>query len=220
MKVLIDNGHGFNTKGKHSPDRRLLEWKYTREIAKEVVNKLYAKGIEAELLTPEEKDVPLDTRCNRVNKQCYKYGKNNILVVSIHINAASSDNCWHNAGGWSAYTSKGETKSDSAARCLYFAADRTLADYITNFVEYKKQHLYSAKQKPIRTDYTDGDPDLEANFAILYNTLCPAVLTENLFQDNKVDVDFLLSKEGREAIVDLHVEGIIDYVNTMNNRKK
>lgn len=33
MKILIDNGHGNNTPGKRSPDGRLLEWAYTREIA-------------------------------------------------------------------------------------------------------------------------------------------------------------------------------------------
>jgi N-acetylmuramoyl-L-alanine amidase len=43
---------------------------------------------------------------------------------------------------------------------------------------------------------------------VLRNTWCPAVLTENLFQDNKEDVDFLLSDEGRQAIVDLHVRTI------------
>lgn len=29
------------------------------------------------------------------------------------------------------------------------------------------------------------------------DTKCPAILTENLFQDNKEDVDFLLSEKGK-----------------------
>ena len=37
MKVLIDNGHGENTPGKRSPDGRLREWAYSREIADMVV---------------------------------------------------------------------------------------------------------------------------------------------------------------------------------------
>ena len=40
-----------------------------------------------------------------------------------------------------------------------------------------------------------------------------AVLTENLFQDNKADVDFLLSDQGRQAIVNLHLKAIEDYIN-------
>ena len=38
MKVLIDNGHGENTPGKRSPDGRLREWAYSREIADMVVD--------------------------------------------------------------------------------------------------------------------------------------------------------------------------------------
>ena len=49
----------------------------------------------------------------------------------------------------------------------------------------------------IRKDMTDGDPDKESGFYILKHTKCPAVLTENLFQDNKEDVGFLLSEEGK-----------------------
>ena len=40
----------------------------------------------------------------------------------------------------------------------------------------------------------------------------PAVLTENLFQDNRDDVTFLLSDEGKEVITSLHVKAIISYI--------
>ena len=60
---------------------------------------------------------------------------------------------------------------------------------------------------------TDGDEDYEARFAVLTGTRCAAVLTENMFQDNKSDVEWLLSDEGKRAIVRLHVEGIINYIN-------
>ena len=43
----------------------------------------------------------------------------------------------------------------------------------------------------LRTDYTDGDPDLEKNFYILLHTAAPAVLSESLFMDNQADCDFL-----------------------------
>lgn len=36
--------------------------------------------------------------------------------------------------------------------------------------------------------------------------------TENLFMDNPSDCDFLLSEEGRQALVDLHVDGICAYL--------
>ncbi len=33
MKILIDNGHGIDTKGKRSPDGRLLEYAQDRLLA-------------------------------------------------------------------------------------------------------------------------------------------------------------------------------------------
>lgn len=60
----------------------------------------------------------------------------------------------------------------------------------------------------LRTDNTDGDPDIEKDFYIIRHTSCPAVQTENLFMDNREDVAFLGLEEGSRAIVNLHVEGI------------
>ncbi len=50
------------------------------------------------------------------------------------------------------------------------------------------------------------------NLAMVRDTASPAVLIENLFQDNKGEVDFLLSAEGREAIVSLHFDALKKYV--------
>lgn len=58
----------------------------------------------------------------------------------------------------------------------------------------------------------DGNPDLEANFYIIRRTLCPSVLVENMFMDSHRDCDFLLSANGQQAIVNLHVDGICRYL--------
>jgi N-acetylmuramoyl-L-alanine amidase len=115
--------------------------------------------------------------------------------VSIHVNAAASDGKWHNATGWEIYTSPGKTKADDLATCIFNAA------------------RYNLKDKKLRTDLSDGDPDKEANLYVLKHTNCPAVLTENFFMDNKSDVDYLLSDRGFHEIVRLHVEGILSYIN-------
>ena len=59
---------------------------------------------------------------------------------------------------------------------------------------------------------SDGDRDWEEDFYILRKSRCPAVLTENFFMDNKADVAYMLSDEGKEAIVRCHVEGIKKYI--------
>ncbi len=194
MKILIDNGHGRETAGKRSPDGRLLEWSYTREIARRVMADLQAQHYYASLLVPEDEDIPLDERCRRVNRVCSELGRRNVCLVSIHVNAAGRGNKWYNATGWCCYTSKGQTEGDKLANCLCAAALQILPGHRMRF------------------DYSDGDPDQEANFTILHKTACAACLTENGFMDCKESMEFLLSDEGKQAIVDLHVQGIKEYV--------
>lgn len=190
MKVLIDNGHGSNTPGKRSPDGQLREYAYTREIAERLVMELRKNGIDADRIVKEEIDVPLAERCRRANE----YKASEAVLVSIHCNAAGNGSDWMSARGWEAWTSVGKTKADKLATCLYENAEHCLPGM------------------KIRKDMTDGDQDKESGFYILKHTKCPAVLTENLFQDNKEDVEFLLSEEGKLAIVNLHVWGIMKYL--------
>ena len=86
MKILIDNGHGSNTAGKRSPDGRLLEYAYTREIAERLVIELRKRGLDAERIVREEIDVPLAERCKRVNE----YKASEAILISIHCNAAGN----------------------------------------------------------------------------------------------------------------------------------
>ena len=107
MKILIDPGHGLNTPGKRSPDGIFLEATYNREIAKRIVAELQNKGYDAELLVPEEEDIPLKERVRRVNAHCQALGKSNVILAGIHVNAAGNGTHWMNATGWSCYTCKG-----------------------------------------------------------------------------------------------------------------
>lgn len=194
MKILIDPGHGRNTPGKCSPDGRFREYQYTREIAAAVVARLQALGHDAEVLVPEFEDIPLSERVRRVNAWCRRLGKDHVVLVSVHVDAAGSDGQRHTATGWSCYTSPGQTAGDRLADCLYRAAEK---------------HLQGHK---IRTDYSDGDPDKEAGFYILNRTECPAALVECGFMDNRESLKFLVSTEGRKAIISVFVDGIIEFV--------
>ena len=198
MKILLDPGHGLNTPGKRSPDGTLLEAAYNREIARLTLSQLQANGHDAQLLVPETEDIPLKERVRRVNAHCTALGKTNVILISIHVNAAGDGTRWHTATGWSCYTCKGHTQSDTLADSLYQSAH---------------QHLPGRR---IRTDYTDNDPDWEENFYILRHTHCPAVLIENFFMDNKKDLAYLLSQEGRRAIVETIIDGIERCVLTCN----
>ena len=197
MLILIDNGHGHNTPGKRSPDGKFLEYAYNREIATRIVADLTDRGHNAQLLVPEPEDIPLSERVRRINAHCNTLGKSNVILISIHVNAAGNGTKWLNATGWSCYTSKGQTTSDRIAECFYEAAKKNFPD------------------RRIRTDYSDNDPDWEENFYILRHSLCPAVLTENFFMDNHSDLEYLQSRAGKQAIVDTHVEAITEYLSSL-----
>lgn len=194
MKILLDNGHGFDTPGKRSPDGHFREYAYNRYLAYLIRERLSTIGLDVKILVPEREDISLKERCRRVNKICQQIGKDQVILISIHVNAAGNGQNWLDARGWSCFTTRGKTKADALATCLYEAA---------------KNHLPGMK---IRTDFSDGDPDIEKDFYIIRHTSCPAVLTENLFMDNQKDVAFLESEEGSRAIVNLHVDGILQYL--------
>lgn len=78
---------------------------------------------------------------------------------------------------WSCYTSKGRTKADELATCICNEA-------LKNFAGHHS-----------RTDWSDGDADIEEDFYILKKTRCPAVLTENFFMDNREDLAYITSGE-------------------------
>lgn len=196
MVMLLDNGHAKSTPGKRSPvwedGYQFFEYEFNRDVVARIASKLDGLGIRYEIITPElEKDIKLTERAKRVNAFCKKYGKSNCFLISVHANASGKGD-WMKARGWSAYTTKGATTSDKYANILYEEAERVLPRF----------------DMKIRKDWSDGDPDYEENFTIINSTYCPAVLTENLFMDNKEDCAFIRSDWGREIIARIHVEAI------------
>lgn len=194
MKILIDPGHGIDTPGKRSPDGLLREYLWNRQVADLILEGLVSAGVDASLVVTETNDVSLRNRVNRVNTICNRLGASNVLLVSIHANAAGNGSAWMNAKGWSCYTSKGKTKSDQVAECLYDAFEEEFQD------------------RKIRKDMSDGDRDWEENFYVLQKSKCPAVLLENFFYDNREECAWMLQEETKRRIASAAVKGIIKYI--------
>lgn len=191
--ILLDNGHGRETPGKRSPDGRLMEWEYTRQLAAAIEARLLATGYNVRRIVEETADVPLRERCRRVNEVCRTHP--HVLLVSLHCNAAGNGSQWCEARGWGAYVSLNASEnSKRLARRLCEAAE-----------------LFGQKVRR----YAPGQPWWPQDLAMCRDTKCPAVLTENLFQDNRADVDYLLSADGRQALADLHAKGIADYISKL-----
>ena len=194
MKILIDPGHGIDTPGKRSPDGLFLEYLWNRQVADLILEGLVSAGVDASLVVTETNDVSLRNRVNRVNTICNRVGASNVLLVSVHANAAGNGSAWMNAKGWSCYTSKGKTKSDQVAECLYDAFEEEFQD------------------RKIRKDMSDGDRDWEENFYVLQKSKCPAVLLENFFYDNREECAWMLQEETKKRIASAAVKGIIKYI--------
>lgn len=205
FKILIDNGHGSNTPGKRSPDAVkglhnspyfFFEYSWCREIAAMCCDILQARGYDAQLLVPELTDISLAERVNRVNKWCAKLGKNNVLLISIHNNAAGMGDAWKTARGWTIYTTLGITEADYLAEEIYKVA--------------KSEFKYPLT---IRTGgVAPLSHDKEENFYIIFKTYCPAVLVENFFQDNKDDVLYLKSVRGKASCAHVITQGVENYI--------
>lgn len=190
MKILIDAGHGIDTPGKRSPDGSFLEYLWNRQVADLVLTRLRASGMDADLVVTETNDIKLRTRAMRVNRVCKLLGKTNVILLSIHSNAQGDGSRWMSASGWCCFTSPGKTKSDELAECLYSSFEKAFPE------------------KRMRRDMSDGDSDWEDSFTILTATMCPAVLLENFFFDNRDECAWLLLEGTKVRIADAIVAGL------------
>lgn len=203
--IILGTAHLATTPGKCSPDGRFKEYAFSREVVTLVESRLKALGytVYVDYMATEpnaqmkgntwraQQNNELKYRVGVVNSLCGKYGAKNCVYVSIHVNAAGADGKWHKASGVSVFVCPGASTNSQRIAKIYTS-------------------------NAIRMELT-GDRSIQpakywiSNLYVLRNTLCPAILTENMFQDNLKDVNFLLSDEGRDAIVDLHVKTITQY---------
>lgn len=207
--ICLDNGHGNDTPGKCSPwtackvppELPFREYAYCREIVRRLAPILEKEGFTVYIVTPEENDIGLSVRGVRINKIVAESAVKGMhtISISIHNNAAGMGRQWKEAYGWSVWTTRGQNNSDVLAQCLFDAAEEILPP-----LGQKSRH-----------DRSDGDDDYEDNFAMCRIPNCPAVLTENMFQDCIKEVQFLLTEEGKNAIVEIHHRGILKFVEKM-----
>ena len=192
--LLVDYGHGTRkyTSGKRSPDERLFEGEWNREVGKMIVYGMRELGVDVREVVTEDEDISLQKRCDRVNKIVADNPKKKCIFLSIHINAAPESGWNDKACGASVYTCLNPNEeSIKMAQCYY--------DMIEEF------ELKGNRSVP-------EDHVWKANYKVLRSTNCPAILTENLFMTNHKEVDFLLSKEGKETIANMHICALCKYL--------
>lgn len=177
--IILDAAHGEETPGKRSPDGTFREYKWSRDIIRDLKIHLVNHGYKVALSNPTDKEIGLEKRVKNTNEI-----NNRKIFISIHSDAAGDGTKWMNARGYSVYTSPGQNNSDKVAEVI-------LNNLQKDFPELKG-----------RFDHSDGDKDKEANFYVLKGVNCPAVLVEWCFQDNKEDVEILLDKAYNQKLVE------------------
>lgn len=191
-RYLLDAGHGGIFKGvskvyyttapakMHTfPDGLVI---YEGVINRQIVNRIVKKiDVDYQLIHDEVDDLSLPIRVAAADNAFRKDPR--CIFVSIHSNAGGGS-------GFEIFTSKGQTKSDKVAQIFCDV-------YKARFPEFK-----------FRSDKLDGDDDKEMDFYTLRKTDCPALLVENLFFDNRLEAQFLLSEAGQERIADCLAECI------------
>lgn len=201
ITILLDEGHYEAQPGKRSPvlpdGRQLLEWKFTRELGKRIKEELDKLGIKCIRTTNAINEQSLSTRAMHINqivRQESEQGRH-CLMISLHGNAAGSGS-WMQGKGWEVWTTEGTTNSDVFANLMCKIYPDIFPESLLKGTN-KKFQLRGHKEK---------------NFTLIYKCACPCVLTENFFYDNKEECEFMLSEEGINRIVKLHVESIKEYL--------
>jgi len=185
----LDAGHGSDTPGKRSPvwadGSQLFEWVYVREIREKIIEMLELYNISYYVVNPEEYDIGLTERANRINHVRSKTGEE-VVTISIHGNAAGVES----ASGYEVYTSPGRTSSDPIADVFFKHAEKT--------------NLFR-----MRRDTSDGDNDKESRFTILTKTAGPAILTESGFYTNMIECKKMLTQKFISQVGAMHVTAIL-----------
>lgn len=192
MLVIIDRGHGIDTKGKRSPDGLVFEWEWADKFANNLVKRLKADGVCVSKLVKDANDVPLMNRVHKANLDAECAGVENTLLLSVHCNAQNTGNGIPlNARGFNAFVAP-----NASYNSRWFAREL-------------QAEMWKAGYRGNRAD----SEYLLGNFAICRDVKCPAVLAEYLFMTNSEDVKMLLSDEHRNKMLAITVDVIERYIN-------
>lgn len=193
LTIVLDAAHGEEVPGKRSPDGKFREYKWSREVIKDLSVKLKSLGYTVVESNPTTKEIGLSKRV--ANTKAVKGRK---IFISIHSDAAGMGKDWMTARGYSIYTTVGQNNSDVIAEIML------------------KQLAKDIPELKMRADKSDGDLDKESNFTVIAGADCPAVLIEWCFQDNKEDVAILTNPEYNKKLIN----SLVTSINQINETLK
>lgn len=184
MTIILDNGHGQETPGKRSP-----KWSDGTQLLEWKWTRRLVKAIHNQLASEGLNSVILVPETTDIGLSA-RANRANAIIQKEGANNCIFISVHGNAGGgkgWEVFSTTKKNKSDELAEC-----------FISEF----------SKIFPDRKNRGHKEQD----FTVIYKTNCPAVLTENFFYDNEEECKYMLSNEGFNKIVELHVVAINKYI--------
>lgn len=165
---IIDAGHGGSRADgtyvtspskmyKHSPGVVFYEGVWTRQVKNLVVDDGWAEGMDVIDLVGSDLDIPLKARSGMVNALCEVYP--NAFLISLHSNASPK----HNADGTEVFA---HPNSKTSQKYGNWFGEQWMKDF-----------------RNLRFRKGNGQLCKTANFHMLRETNCPAILPECLFYD-------------------------------------
>jgi len=186
--VVIDGGHGGTDPGAIGPTG-VQEKIITLKVAHKVAAKLLGT---AKVILTRESDKLLAGTIKADLAERYKKANqaNADVFISIQCNSAANSA----AHGAEVFSSRGNTKADRLATLVIDAMEKDLSE-----LTYRK-------------DYTDGDADIEAGFAVLNGTGMPAILVELAFVSNPTEEALLESDTFQDKAAQAIAEGVAKFL--------
>lgn len=172
--IAIDNGHGKETRGKHSPNDMgkppLREWEFNRDVGHRVTAALVRCGVDAVRIVQEDKDVVLKERRERAQAEGAK------VFISIHANAGGGT-------GIETFYAKGVYQSERLARLIQ---TQLIQDTAMRDRGLKTADLFVTRELPkvgivpvlLELGFMDHPDDLAKLRDTAYRTTCAEAITK------------------------------------------
>jgi N-acetylmuramoyl-L-alanine amidase len=187
---LLNSGHSIFTAGKHSPliPPGVFEYEFNFDVVKRIRRKALDLGIDTVYINPrpDTENMTLSEIVRRVNN--FYADNHDCVFMSIHANAAElkGDSKWSKANGAAVFIAK---KASEESKRLARLLVKNVSD------------LAMLENRGVK----------RANYRVLAETECPAVLSENGFMTNHNDATKLSTPYWRDKIAIAHIWAMLDY---------
>lgn len=198
MNIILTPAIPGGYQYRQSPNKNLDELTYLNRLTDDIILRLRESVKDTPFITIRKLAGPMDQILARLQTLTRTTPPTSNCLIAVGLNSTRMDGHYQAGKGWRVISNPESSQSSTLATALATAAMQTLGHRATSN-QNTATSLAHLNQTPILTA-----------------TAIPAVLTLNLYQDNRQDAAYLLSSEGRQAIISLHVKGISAYLERLN----